>query len=230
MKKLVLVALLFAAQLSFSQEKTTKNVGDFSTVKVFDKISVQLVESTETKVELSGDRKEDVELINKNGELKIRMSLKKLLKGEEITAIVYFKKLESVEASEGAYVSSPATFKGIDFNVNAKEGAEIKLTLDVKRVTVKSGSGAVIRLTGKAHNQDIVVTAGGIVRASALEGEQTVVVVNAGGEADVTATELVDAKTRAGGNITIYGNPRQINQKTVAGGNIRQHNLPKDGN
>lgn len=227
MKKLVLVALLFAAQWGFSQEKITKNVGDFSTVKVFDKISVQLVEGTETKVELSGERKEDVELINKNGELKIRMALKKLLKGEEITAIVYFKKLEGVEASEGSYVSSPATFSGIDFNVNAKEGAEIKLTLDVKRVTVKSGSGAMVRLTGKAHNQDIVVMGGGTVKASALEGEQTVVVVNAGGEADVTATELVDAKTRAGGNITIYGNPRQINQKTVAGGTIRQHNLNK---
>ncbi|CAM3634437.1 hypothetical protein FSS13T_12100 [Flavobacterium saliperosum S13] len=228
MKKLVLVAVFFATQLGFSQEKITKNVGDFSTVKVFDKISVQLVESTETKVELSGDRKEDVELINKNGELKIRMTLKKLLKGEEITAIVHFKKLDGVEASEGAYVSSPATFNGIDFNVNAKEGAEIKLTLDVKRVTVKCGSGAMVRLTGKAHNQDIVVTAGGTVKASALEGEQTVVVVNAGGEADVTATELVDAKTRAGGNITIYGNPRQINQKTVAGGTIRQHNLNKN--
>jgi len=228
MKKLVLVALLFAAQLGFSQEKITKDVGDFSTVKVFDKISVQLVEASETKVELSGERKEDVELINKNGELKIRMSLQKLLKGEEITAIVYFKKLESVEASEGAYVSSPATFSGIDFNVNAKEGAEIKLTLDVKRVTVKSSSGATVRLIGKAHNQDIVVSSGGIVKASALEGEQTVVVINAGGEADVTATELVDAKIRAGGTITIYGNPRQVNEKTVAGGTIRHHNLNKN--
>lgn len=227
MKKIVLVAWLFATQLGYSQEKITKNVGDFSTVKVFDKISVQLVEGSETKVELSGERKEDVELINKNGELKIRMALKKLLKGEEITAIVYFKKLEGVEASEGSYVSSQATFSGIDFNVNAKEGAEIKLTLDVKRVTVKSSSGATVRLTGKAHNQDIVVSSGGILKASALEGEQTVVVVNAGGEADVTATELVDAKTRAGGNITIYGNPRQINQKTVAGGTIRQHKLNK---
>lgn len=230
MKKLVLVALVFATQLGFSQEKITKNVGDFSTVKVFDKISVQLVEASETKVELSGDRKEDVELINKNGELKIRMALKKLLKGEEITAIVYFKKLDGVEASEGAYVSSPATFSGIDFNVNAKEGAEIKLTLDVKRATVKSSSGATVRLTGKAHNQDIVVSSGGILKASALEGEQTVVVVNAGGEADVTATELVDAKIRAGGTITIYGNPRQVNEKTVAGGTIRHHKLDKKSN
>ncbi|MGX7667880.1 head GIN domain-containing protein [Flavobacterium pedocola] len=227
MRKIVVAFLLFSLA-GFSQNKTTRNVGDFSVVKVFDKISVQLVAGDQTKVELSGDRSDEVELVNKNGELKIRMPLKGLLKGEEITAIVYFKKLEGVEASEGAYVSSPAVINAIDFNVNAKEGAEIKLTLDTKRVTVKSSSGAMVRLTGKAQNQDIVVSGGGTVKASALEGEQTVVVVNAGGEADVTATELVDAKTRAGGDITIYGNPKQINQKTVAGGNIRQHQLPKN--
>ena len=34
-----------------------------------------------------------------------------------------------------------------------------------------------------------------------------VLLVNAGGEAEVSATESVDAKTRAGGNITVYGNP-----------------------
>ncbi|MEW5676512.1 head GIN domain-containing protein [Flavobacterium enshiense] len=226
MRKIALTLLLFSF-VGFSQNKTTKNVGDFSVVKAFDKISVQLIQGTETKVELSGERSNEVELINKNGELKIRMPFKGLLKGEEITAIVYFKKLEGVEASEGAYVSSPAVFSAVDFSVNAKEGAEIKLVLDTKRVTVKSSSGAMVRLTGKAQNQDIVVSGGGTVKASALEGEQTVVVVNAGGEADVTATELVDAKTRAGGSITIYGNPKQINQKTVAGGNIHQHNLSK---
>jgi hypothetical protein len=32
----------------------------------------------------------------------------------------------------------------------------------------------------------------------------------------------MDAKTRAGGTITIYGNPKQINQKSVAGGKIIQ--------
>nr|WP_294937615.1 head GIN domain-containing protein [uncultured Flavobacterium sp.] len=223
-----LVVLLLIAQLGFSQEKITKNVGDFTTVKVFDKISVHLVQAMENKVELSGARSSDVELINKNGELKIRMPLNKLLKGEEITAIVYFKKIDEVEANEGAYLSSDAVFSGIDFNLNAKEGAEIKLVLDVKRVSVKCSSGAMVKLTGKAENQNIVVSGGGTVKASALQGEQTTVVVNAGGEADVTATLLVDAKTRAGGTITIYGNPRQINQKTVAGGTIRQHNLDKN--
>ena len=36
------------------------------------------------------------------------------------------------------------------------------------------------------------------------------------------ASDLVDAKVRAGGTILIHGKPKQINQKTIAGGSIEQ--------
>jgi hypothetical protein len=48
------------------------------------------------------------------------------------------------------------------------------------------------------------------------------VTVNAGGEAEIYATDFVDAKTRAGGSILIYGKTKQINEKRVAGGSIKQ--------
>ena len=38
----------------------------------------------------------------------------------------------------------------------------------------------------------------------------------------VYASDLVNAKTRAGGEITIYGKPKQIIEKSVAGGSIEQ--------
>ena len=39
---------------------------------------------------------------------------------------------------------------------------------------------------------------------------------NAGGEAAIFATISVDAKVRAGGDITIFGKPKQINKKGPA--------------
>lgn len=223
MKKILLVAFLMLTQINFAQEKFTKNLGDFDAVRVFDRISVQLVPANENKIEITGDRRDDVEIVNKNGDLKIRMKLKKLLKGEDITAILYFKnEIETIEASEGSYVSSEATFKAIDFSVNAKEGAEIKINLDAQKLAVKATSGGIVKLKGSANNQDIVINSGGIVDAKDLETSQTTVAINAGGEADVKASELVDAKTRAGGDITIYGSPKKINKKTFAGGNITE--------
>ena len=220
MKKIVLVAFLMLSQMNFAQDKSVK-LGDFDQVKVFDRISVLLVEGNENKIEITGKRKDDVEIVNKNGDLKVRMKFGKLLKGDDISATIYFtKQINSVEASEGSYVSSEATFKAIDFLASAKEGAEVKLNLDVKKLKVKAYSGGILNLKGKATNQDIIVNSGGIVKAKDLATSQTSVAVNAGGEADVNASDLVDAKTRAGGNITVYGNPAQVNKKNVIGGNI----------
>ena len=220
MKKIMLVAFLMLSQMNFAQNKTV-SLGDFDQVKVFDRISVLLVQGNENKIEITGNKKDDVEIVNKNGELKVRMKFGKLLKGDDISATIYFtKEINSVEGSEGSYVSSEATFKAIDFLASAKEGAEVKLNLDVKKLKVKAYSGGIVNVKGKATNQDIIVNSGGAVKAKDLQTSQTVVAVNAGGEAEVNASDLVDAKTRAGGNITVYGNPAQVNKKNVIGGNI----------
>lgn len=224
MKKVILVAFAITTQFIYAQGTVTKNLGDFDKVKVFDRISVTLIHSNENKIEISGDRSQEVELVNKNGDLKIRMPLHKLLKGEELSAKLYFKSIDNIEASEGSSVSSDHTFKSISFDVNAKEGAQIDINLNVNKVNVRANSGGIVTLSGKAKTQDIVVTSGGIVNGKNLETTQTAVSVNAGGSADVNASDLVDAKTRAGGTVVIYGDPKQINKKTVLGGTIKEAN------
>ena len=224
MKYCKLFILLLIAQMVFSQETATKNLGDFDAVKVFDKISVQLIQSEENKIELSGKNSSEVEIVNNNGELKVRMPIGKFLSGEDVTALLYFKNIQSLDACEGSYVSSEKIIKQLSFSINSKEGAEVKLKIEVQKLTVRATSGAKINIKGTAKNQDIIITSGAVLNAKDLQTEQTNVAISAGGTADVRASELVDAKVRAGGTITIFGNPKQINQKTVLGGSINQSN------
>lgn len=218
MKKVLLIAFLGLSQ--FLSAQVTKNLGDFTTVRVFDKINVTLVKGTQNKIEIKGSRANDVEVVTKNNDLKIRMKLSKLLQGEEIEATVYYTSINVVEASEGSFVGSSDTFKSTAFEINAKEGSTIKLNFDVQKLQSKAASGGILELTGTATNHDIVISSGGVVKAKSLTTAQTTVAVNAGGDATVYATDFVDAKTRAGGEINIYGDPKQVNKKTTAGGDI----------
>ena len=219
MKKIIFSVLLFS-QIAFSQ--TEKKVGDFVKVTAFDKIDVVLVPSSENKVLLNGSGSKEVELVNKNGELKIRLPLTRLLSGDNISATVFYKNIDAVEANEGSRISSEATFKTTAFDIIAKEGSEIRIKLSVDRLTVKVTNGSKVQLEGKATNQDVLINSGGIYEAEKLITSQTIITANAGGEATVYATDFVDAKVRAGGDITIYGKPKQINQKIVAGGRIEE--------
>lgn len=217
MKKLLCILLLISS-LTYSQNE--KKVGDFHKVTAFDQITVELIASDENKVVLSGINSAEVEVVNRNGELKLRMPLTKLLKGNQVKAKVYYTDLDAVEANEGAQISSEAIFKTTAFEIIAKEGAKIDIRLEVSKLTAKLLSGAIVATEGTAKNQDVSVNAGAIYEGKELTTEQTVISSNAGGEAAVFATEFVDAKVRAGGHITVYGKPKQVNQKTVAGGHI----------
>lgn len=220
MKKLFLIFSVIISQISFAQ--ITKETGDFDALRVFDRINVALIPSNVNKIEINGDRAEDVEIVNKNGELKVRMSLNKLLDGEEIKVKLFFKKIDNIEVNEGAFVTSDEIFNQTSISLEAKEGAEIILKLAVEKVKTRAVSGGVIKIQGKAENQDVAIGTGGILEAENLETEQTTVKITTGGEAQIRASQYVDAQVRAGGSITIFGNPKQIDKRTVLGGTIQE--------
>lgn len=221
MKRVIFSIAILATQLGLAQD-VTKDPGDFNKVKVYDRISAELVPSDMNKVEISGKRSKEVIVVNKNGELKLGMPATKLLQGEEIEAKIYYKEINSVDASEGGYIGSGKPVNAARIEVTAKEGAEIKLELDAEILKVKSVTGATIRLEGKASDSEISVGTGGIVEAQNLDTERTDVSINAGGEAEVKASKYVKARTKAGGEITIHGNPQTVDKKSLLGGTITQ--------
>lgn len=220
MKKLILVIIVLFSQLVVSQRE--EEVGTFDKVTAFDQIDVLLIPGNENKVVLNGDGSDEVELVNKNGELKIRMPLTKLLKGDNVSATVYFKKLEAVEANEGSRIASESTFQAVKFNVIAKEGSEIDINVDVTSISIRAANGSTVTVNGQARNQEIILNSGALYYGSKLKTSTTTITVNAGGDAEVYATDLVTAKVRAGGLITVFGKPQQIDQKIIAGGRIEQ--------
>jgi len=199
MKNIFLV-LVFTALGMVAQEK---NVGDFNKVTAFDQIDVMLIQSTENKVILNGSGSEDVEIINKNGELKIRMPLTKMLKGDAVSATVYYTKIDAVEANEGSRIASESVVEASNFDVITKEGSVVELTLDVEDLHVKMNDGSKINLEGKATNQDVILNSGSIYKAQKLITNKTTITANTGAEAFVNASDLVNAKVRAGGKVYI---------------------------
>ncbi len=217
----IIFSLLLMSSLTYAQLE--KNVGDFTKVTAFDKIDVNLVAASENKVVLTGANSKEVELVNKNGELKIRMPLTKMLSGYSVSATVYYKKIEAVEANEGSRITSKDIITALNFDVICKEGSDIKLiNLQADRLQVRVSQGSVVTVIGTVKNQDVLSNSGGKYDGQDCKSQQTEVTVNAGGMAYVYATDLVNAKTRAGGEITIYGKPKQIIEKSVAGGSIEQ--------
>lgn len=219
MKRIILVVFVLLTQLNYSQ--TIINLGDFDKIKVFDQLNVTLIPSTENKIEVTGTNQANVEIVNRNSLLKIRISLTKILEdNKDLKVNLYFKNIQSIDANEGSMVSCKTVFKQTTMELSAQEGAMIEAELDVDNATAKLNSGGIINLSGKAATQKSTITSGGILNAKNLETSQTNVSITAGGSADVNASTFVEAKVNTGGTITIFGKPKQIKQQAFAGGTI----------
>jgi len=221
--KNILTTLVILIALSISAQNTiSKTVGEFSTLKGYDQINIELVKSGENKVEITGKNAEDVVIVNKNGKLKIRMNLEEMDDGNDTQIVLYYTSIDIIDANEGAYIFSNETIEQYEVNLNTQEGGKIKLDLDVKVAEIRSVTGGIIELSGKTNNQNISIGTGGIYKGENLASVTAKVAIRAGGEAEVLATELVDVKIRAGGDVYIYGNPKTVNESRALGGRIKR--------
>ena len=227
MKKIIFICAIMLSSITFSQTVVTKNLGDYSILKVYNGIEVELVKSDEQKLEITGEKSEMVKIKNVNNTLKLSLpfSLKpenNAADGKVLIKLFYNKNIAIIDGNEGA------TITGKDFNqdkleVNAQERAFINLTTKVKYLVVRTSSGGIVKLTGTTENQEVDVDLYGIYNGFGLQttGNSTVK-AGTGAKAEILAGQTLSAKVSFGGSIFYKGNPEVVKDKKVIGGIIQK--------
>ena len=224
MKRLLtLLVFVYAVSLS-AQNSIEKTIGEFTELKVFDLIEVEMIKSNENKITISGKNNKDVVVNNKNGKLKIKMNIEKLFDGNNTKVTLYYTAVDVLDANEGAKIYSKDEIKQFELDLRSQEGGSINIFCDVSYLNVKAVTGGIVEVSGKSKKQDVSLLTGGIFKGENNETENTEVSINAAGEAYVKASKVVDIKIRAGGDVFIYGNPETVNESKVLGGRVKRMN------
>jgi len=219
MKHLYIILFTVCTQL-FSQTGTTKTLGEFSELKVYDLINTELIKASENKIVVSGANSENISIAQKNGTLRIRMNLKHKFNGAETQVKIYYTGIDIIDANEGSFIFSKETIKQYEILLKAQEGSKIAVNTDTKRLVVKSITGSIITTKGKSENQEITIRTGGVYKGANNTVENTDLSITAGGEAAVRTLNVLDVNIFAGGDVLIYGTPKQLKQKKMFGGRI----------
>ena len=223
MKKLLFVIALISLTAQ-AQRTITKDVGDFDILKVYDLMEVNLILSEENKVVIKGENTDNVRVLNQNGKLKLRMEVDTRFDGARTFIEVYYTNIKTIDANEGSRIVVNQVIEQDEIQLRAQEGGMIRVGLDVDRAEIKAVTGGIIEATGLAKSQEISLNTGGIFEGMDLRTKRTKIGIMAAGAADVNASDLVDLKITAGGDIYIYGNPREIDEKRIAGGRVKVMN------
>ena len=220
MKKSSFILVLFFNFLAFSQPPVSKTIGEFSKLKVYDLINVELIQSSENKIQISGENAKNVSIIQKNNTLKIRMEVSKFFKGEDTVVKLFYTKINTIDVNEGAKVVSETPIQQYEIELKAQEGGEITVPVKTKVLTVKSVSGGKIQVHGTSKSQNININTGGVYKGEKLQAQFSKIKIKAGGSAEVRSSDLINVKIFAGGFLTIFGQTTNTKQNNIFGGKI----------
>ncbi len=217
-----LLVLFFALSMTglTAQGIVDREVGEFREIKVFDLIEVNLIKSDENRILIKGRNTQDINFVNKDGVLKLRMPLEKKFQGEDTFIEVYYTDLRIIDANEGARIIGNEQLVQERIELRAQEGAQIEIGLSVQDARIRAVTGGIVTASGIATNQVITLNTGGIFEGRDLKTDYTGIRVSTGGEAELFASKEVDIQIRAGGDVRVYGDPQSVNKDTMMGGRI----------
>lgn len=219
MKHLQIVLFIVCTQL-FSQTATTKTLGEFTELKVYDLINTELIKASENKIVVSGANSENISIKQKNGTLKIRMKLKHKFNGADTQVKIYYTGIDIIDANEGSFIFSNNIIKQYEITLRAQKGSKISVNTETKRLIVKSVTGSAITTNGTSENQEITIRTGGVYNGANNTVENTDLKIKTGGTAAVRTLNVLDINIFAGGDVFIYDTPKQLKQTKIFGGRI----------
>ncbi len=229
MKKLNFILLFFIGLTVTAQSTVNKNLGDYNILKVYNGIEVELIKSTDQKLEITGEKSEMVKIKNVNNTLKLSLPFSltpadNAADGKILVKLYYNRAINIIDVNESATITSKDFYQD-KLEVNAQERAFINLTTKTNYLIVRASSGGIVKLSGTAKNQEIDVDLYGIYHGFNLQvaGNSTVK-SGTGAKAEVNAGETLNAKVSFGGTIFYKGNPEVVKDKKLIGGIIEKRN------
>ncbi len=222
MRTLLFLILFLSFQVPYAQdEERTQELQEFTQVKVFDGLSVNLIKSDENRAVIKGSNTKKVAVVNNNGVLKLRMEIDKMFSGYRTFVELYYKQeLKVIDVNEDARITAAETFVQSILDLRAQEGGEMEINCQTEQLLIRSISGGEIKTKGFSDNQDVIINTGGIYYGKEFKTKFSTITVNAGGNAEIYATDYVKANVKAGGEVLIYGDPLKMDEKSVFGGKI----------
>lgn len=200
-----------------------RSLQKFNQVKVYDGISLSLIRGPENRALISGAHTDKVALVNQDGVLKIRMEIDKIFSGYRTFVELYHSEdLLVIDVNEDARIGSDETYVQKVLELKAQEGGEVEINCQVEQLLVKAVSGGKVFAGGFSENQDVIINTGGAYFGKTFKTKLTTISVNAGGNAEIYATDYVKANVKAGGEIDVYGNPLKMDEKTLFGGKVNR--------
>ncbi len=219
-KASIFPVVVFFLSLSLAGQDVKEDLGNFTELKTFSAVEVEVVPSSYNHIEITGHSKNEVKYSIIENRLELRLPLNNLWSKNNTYITVYTQNLETIDANEGSVIIVSGIIKGDELTFRTQEGASIEAQVNGRKINAKTVTGGKIILDGQAKEQVVEINTGGYYYGKNLRTEKTEVSAGTAGRGEVNATDYVKATAKIGGTVEVFGRPKEVDKKTSLGGRI----------
>lgn len=209
-KHFFVLALLLSSLSVLAQSTRTVSVKNFNGISVGSGIDLYLTQGADESLTIKAGKNviENVVVEQKGSDISIRYKTKinwSMLMDEQIKVYVNYKNLERLAASGGSdvYTQNPMKVNALD--VTASGGADVKLTLTCKNLSLNASGGADINLKGNGDNLSLNASGGADINAFAYMVNYAKVSASGGADVDIYVNKGLDASATGGADVSYKG-------------------------
>jgi len=245
----IVVSVNKTTNTAFSMQKPIKEiiVKPFTSLQVSSAVKVRLVRSTENRVEVIEDKKDQLFVAQKGNVLRIDREddrdvnvLRISEKTETIFIVLYYTEdISFFKVSSASSVISDDVFKASKVECVVSSAADVSLnietdtaivlasssgdvSLDVKSkiIDVEASSASSVFLKGVASDVRLSVSSSAEVDAKDMEINVVSVVASSASKCKLYATNSVNVNASSASKVNIYGTPTDVNASASSGGKV----------
>jgi len=223
--KIVGLVLIASFSTLSSKAQETRNVGDFSGIKVADAFNIIITQGDANTVKVEADEKEQllVKTEVKEGILLITGKGSNLEKPVKIGV----KSLNSLSVSGSGDVKTDNQLICDKLSIETSGAGNIHVNVKATEIKARLSGAGDILLKGTAQLLDADVSGAGDLKASNLEVDKAKVKVSGAGNGKVNVKQSLDADVSGAGDIIYKGKPVERTINISGAGSIRES---KSGN
>lgn len=134
--------------------------------------------------------------------------------------IVTMPKIEKINSSSGASITSQNTLKGSDIDLDTSSGSSMTLILEYDQIIAESSSGSSMKLEGTCLAIDLDSSSGSKINAEALKANIVHAESSSGSSMSTFPIIEFTAKASSGSSIVYFNTPKMITQNKNSGASI----------
>lgn len=203
--------------------KKEREAGRFSGLRVSSGIDVYLSQTGEESIKVEADENlhEYIMTEIRDGVLNV-YSDANIREAEMKRVYVTMKDIRSLKTSSAGDIIGETPVKTDRLELSASSAGDIKLEVYTKEIEAGISSSGDVTLTGEVDVLNANLSSAGDLNAYGLEVREADVSASSAGDADITVTERLRARSSSAGDINYRGNPKYVDAHSSSAGGVNR--------